>query len=582
MRIRALRFSAFLLVLLIPAASRGEPVTRQRVGDDPRWAAPDWDDHEWQVGGDIPTRTGIRWVRIRFNLESERLNLLPQGPARDLSGVGPGREIDSVYLAAPYSYEFYWDGRLIGRSGVVGATREEEKTGLLDNVMVVPPDLLGPGEHVAALRVSSFHYNFPATTVTVGFVPSNLAGHTAGEARRPVTPLIGAGGALVVALLSFMLFWQADRWRPLLLCSLVSLALAIFYLLIAWRWIQPEPYEWFYRRLLTITWVMTAVAWLFPWLLAEQFDVPRRSWWLAGLVPLLVAAWASSPLYEYKALWMCRAMLTVSLGIVAWAIWQRRPGAPIVFAGVLAGLLLVRADRRDFLDPTFFITFGVLVLFVFASLGLQLRAGRRQAQQATLAAARLEIELLKKNIQPHFLMNTLTTVMEVIEQNPKSAVSLIEALAGEFRILARVSGEKLIPLGQELELCRAHIRIMGLRRGVECSLETREVDEASPVPPALFHTLVESGLTHQVPRDGRLTFVLEASYLPGLARYTMVVHGENPPIKDPPRDGTGLRYVKARLEESFAGNWSLAAGPVAEGWQTVIEIRHPPGESGST
>ena len=36
---------------------------------------------------------------------------------------------------------------------------------------------------------------------------------------------------------------------------------------------------------------------------------------------------------------------------------------------------------------------------------------------------------------------------------------MIDALAAEFRILSRVSGEKLIPLAQELDLCRAHLGV---------------------------------------------------------------------------------------------------------------------------
>jgi LytS/YehU family sensor histidine kinase len=252
-----------------------------------------------------------------------------------------------------------------------------------------------------------------------------------------------------------------------------------------------------------------------------------------------------------------------------------------VLLTAVAGLVLVRSDRRDFLDPSFFVIFGVLMLVVFASLGLQLQAARRRSQEAVLNAARLQTELLKKNIQPHFLMNTLTTVMEVVEQDPKTAVQLIDALAGEFRILARVAGEKLIPLGQELELCRAHLEIMSLRRGVAATLEVYDADQTSPVPPALFHTLIEGGLTHQIPRDGRLRFTLDAAYQPGWARYALVVHGGNPPATVPPLDGTGYRYVKARLEESYPGRWTFHAGPVEAGWQSVIEIRFPPGESGS-
>jgi hypothetical protein len=36
-----------------------------------------------------------------------------------------------------------------------------------------------------------------------------------------------------------------------------------------------------------------------------------------------------------------------------------------------------------------------------------------------------------------------------------------------------------------------------------------------------------------------------------------------------------LRYIKARLEESFTGRWTLAGAAVAGGWGTTIEIRSP-------
>ncbi len=574
---------------LAPATVDGQDqsrfTARHRAGDDPRWAAPDWDDRDWEVGNTVPVGRGVHWVRFRFVTRPDaRASVSTDRGERDVSGLGPGATVDSVFMAAPYSYELFADGRRIGGSGVVGATKATERVGPLDHVFMIPAELRAPGEHVVAIRLSSFHFNFPSDEVVVSFLPSNAARHYAEQMRRPVLPLISVGAAGLVALLSAVLFWVAGRWRPLLLCSGLSLALAFFYLLIAWRWLHNDPYDWFQPRLWAIAGIMTLIAALFPWLLLEQFGLARgRRWWLwALLAPLLAAAWAASPIYEFKVMWMCRATLAISLVIAGWAVWRRRAGARFVFAGVLVGLLTVRTVRREFLDAPFTATFGVLVLGVFTTLGLQLRADRRRAQAATLAAARLEIELLKKNIQPHFLMNTLTAITEIIEQEPKSAVNLIEALAGEFRIVARVSGEKLIPLGQELELCRAHLRIMSLRRTIACSLEVTGADERAMVPPALLHTLVEGGVTHQTPRDGELKFTLAVDAGEERTCYTLTAHGVNPPAPRPPQEGTGLRYVKARLEESFAGRWSLEAGPVAEGWRTVIEIRADTGEAGRT
>jgi hypothetical protein len=394
-------------------------------------------------------------------------------------------------------------------------------------------------------------------------------------------PLICLGCSLFLAAVCGVLMKFAERRRPLLLSLGLCGALALYYALVATRWIFNAPYEWDHLGHEATVVMMAVISGLVPWLQAEQFDVPHRRWWLLGLVPVLVAECLIVPLHEVQGLWFSRTMLLASLGIAGWAVWRGRVVAWIVVVGVLVRLVVVTPDDSVFVDNSFILIVGGLVLFICGTLAARGRADREKAREAALNAARLEVELLKKNIQPHFLMNTLTTIIEVIEQEPKTAVALIEALAGEFRILGRVSGEKLIPLGQELELCRAHLRIMSIRRGWQCSLAATGVDEGAAVPPALFHTLVEGGLTHQLPRSGELKFTLEGAYPPGLVRYTLIAHGEAPPAGDtPPNDGTGLRYVKARLEESFSGRWSLTAGPVAEGWRTLVEIRPPPHPGG--
>lgn len=579
----------FLLTLVALRAGEMSPAGAPRMelryqrGDDLRWAAPDWNDRDWPQAKPeelfLPVRDGIYWARLhlsRSGMSVPRPVIRPFiWPADE-----PDSPIDSIFMAAPFSFELYWDGHLLRRSGVVGADRASERPGPLDNLIPIPEDLLGPGEHVVALRISTAHYNFRTPRAGFYFAMGNFRGRLIYETRAPMLPLVATGCAVLASLFCAVLYGFVDRRRSLLLCSVLSLAFAFFYFLIAWRWLHNDTYDWFAPRLTAIAGTVTLICGLQAWMLLEQFAIPRKRWWLAAFAPFLLVCWMTSPFHAVVVLWLYRAGLVFAIVAAGWAARQKRIGARWALVGALIALASLQAswDSRGFVSPAFLLTFGVQMLFLLIALGLQLREDRRRSQQATLTAARLEIELLKKNIQPHFLMNTLTTIMEVIEQEPKAAVTLIEALAGEFHILADVSGEKLIALGQELELCRAHLRIMSLRRGVECSLETRDVDEGSPVPPALFHTLVEGGVTHQTPRQGRLKFTLEGFYQPGLTRYTLSACGETSPAKTPFKEGTGLRYVKARLEESFAGRWTLTAGPVAEGWQTVIEIKVLPGE----
>ena len=548
-------------------------------GDDVRWAARDWDDSGWPTVRKVPGRTGIYWVRWHTHL----------GQASEVGG-GPdtlqpehGGPVNAIAGAFTCSFDLYWDGRLVMRNGVVGRDRASEVPGTLEFLALLPGDLLGSGEHVVAFRISSFHYNFTdSQSFGIPFSTLNYDRRNAEYDRQVIVPMFGMGCALVFAVICGVLFWLVDRRRPLLYCGLFCLAVAVYNLLVGWRYLswlvfKPETYDQLAPRYMAIMWVMTLIGWLLPMMFLEQFAIPRKRWWLAAQGVLLAAVWRATwggGIYG-NVLWQCRAILAVSAVAAAWAVWRRRTGARLALAAALIGLVTVHraSNPPQFLAPTFLLTFCLLVTAILAAIGLQVQAARRAARAAELTAARMEIELLKKNLQPHFLLNTLTALSEVIEQNPSGAVRLVNDLADEFRSLSRMSAEKLIPLGQELDLCRAHLRVMSLRTGKFWTLEAENVDPAALVPPALFLTLIENGFAHQRVATPAATFVLrEGDPANGARNYTFVSPGEvhDDPLRTP--GGTGLRYVKARLEESYPGRWGFRSCQTATGWETVIEI----------
>ncbi len=578
MRICALGLFLVLVSALSAADNDSNISVRLKMGDDPRWAAPGWDDHDWKEIEltEVPSRAGPYWVRIHLKRPQTHIASCILGLKSTLWYTeDPNAPIDGIFIPAVFSFDLFWDGQRLERSGVVGSSRATEKVGPLDHLTRIPDGLLGPGTHLLALRISSYHFNYLSPQFVLSLTLDNYERRFLLEAHRPIFPLIGVVSSLLMAAVGLVMYWYVDRRRPLLLSSGSSLAIALFYALIATRWLYNGPYDWNLPRGIAVSIAMAVIACLVPWLLSEQLVVSRRYLW--ALLPALPAAWLFSPWYDGKVLAICRVMFGLSLVIVARASLLRRPGARPIFFGLLVGLVasfaFPRQDGREFLDPSFFVIFVILMLLIFVLLGVQLQSDRRRAQQAMLTAARLEVELLKKNLQPHFLLNTLTALSEVVEQNPRQAVGLIDDLAEEFRVLSRMTGEALVPLGRELDLCRAHLRVMSLRTGTARALEVSGADAAALVPPALFLTLIENGFTHQC--DGVAgDFRLGASALPGGGvSYVFTSPGDVSRDPERPAGGTGLRYVKARLEESFPGLWTYRDGPTAAGWETVIELR---------
>jgi len=208
---------------------------------------------------------------------------------------------------------------------------------------------------------------------------------------------------------------------------------------------------------------------------------------------------------------------------------------------------------------------------------LQIHRRVKQQHQIELRTSRLENQLLKKNIQPHFLMNSLISLQQIIHEDPFKAEDMIDELASEFQVFSRVAEKKLIAMKDELKLCRAHLRIMEYRKGASFTLETINITGEERIPPAIFHTLVENGITHGYGLKNKGRFVLEKSLNNKQIIYRLYNDGEmNPDSKGAQKQligsGTGIKYIQARLSESYGNNWRMDYGQVDRGWETTIRL----------
>jgi LytS/YehU family sensor histidine kinase len=219
-----------------------------------------------------------------------------------------------------------------------------------------------------------------------------------------------------------------------------------------------------------------------------------------------------------------------------------------------------------------YIGFAFLVLFMLISLSIQTREQIRSQQSALLHSRRLEIELLKKNIEPHFLMNSLTSLMEWVERSPSKGIDFINALAAEFSILNNISSQQLIPVDQEIELCRSHLKIMGFRKDTVYRLETININTQEKIPPAVILTIIENGISHNLINNENNVFTITYCREKNNKIYTMFAPGEVKDTGEIMVKGTGIRYIEARLEESFPGKWRLTSQAVERGWETEITI----------
>ncbi|MCB0743862.1 MAG: histidine kinase, partial [Ignavibacteriae bacterium] len=207
---------------------------------------------------------------------------------------------------------------------------------------------------------------------------------------------------------------------------------------------------------------------------------------------------------------------------------------------------------------------------------------------ANLRTSRLETEMLKKIIQPHYIMNSLNAVIEWIEESPKEGLRFIKELSDEFRSFLTFSDQKLITIKDELQLCERHIKIMEFRQHKKYTLVNNLQNLNKKIPPAIIHTLVENGISHHQNNSKKVCFIIEEHNDKNLFELKVIVNynGDCSSLSTPEeivmknnfvnfkkiKEGNGLKYIRSRLTESYGDNWELQYFGDETIWITIIKI----------
>jgi Histidine kinase len=126
-------------------------------------------------------------------------------------------------------------------------------------------------------------------------------------------------------------------------------------------------------------------------------------------------------------------------------------------------------------------------------------SGREREAAAQRRATEAQLRLLQGQMEPHFMFNTLGTVLALIESDAPKARRMLEAFIDYLRAsLGKLrSGDST--LGDELALTEAYLSLMQHRMGERLSYRVHIADPAlrdMPLPPLLLQPLVENAIHH--------------------------------------------------------------------------------------
>ena len=146
--------------------------------------------------------------------------------------------------------------------------------------------------------------------------------------------------------------------------------------------------------------------------------------------------------------------------------------------------------------------FSAAVILTYEGIHTHDHLHRSEAQLDALSKAQLQAQLdaLKQQVNPHFLFNSLNSLISLIDESPKQAGIFAEELSSVYRYLLRVNQQPLTNLGSELAFVQSYYHLLKTRYGNLLTLETNILPghECLLLPPLTLQLLIENAVKHNV------------------------------------------------------------------------------------
>lgn len=211
-----------------------------------------------------------------------------------------------------------------------------------------------------------------------------------------------------------------------------------------------------------------------------------------------------------------------------------------------------------------FTILGFAVSIKLAKYWYQQKQETMELQQQKLSA---ELQLLKSQVHPHFLFNTLNNLYSFTLHESHKAPEIVLKLSQLLRFMIYESKAPLIPLGSEIGILKDYIELEQLRYGnrLDMSLSFTGDIHGKMIPPLLLLPLIENSFKHGTSRQLDQCWISLDLHVDSNKLDMKLVNSLDPnatPVEG--HKGLGLQNVKRRLELLYPGRFSFQVTKEAE------------------
>ncbi len=310
-----------------------------------------------------------------------------------------------------------------------------------------------------------------------------------------------------------------------------------------------------------VAWPRTLAVSLVDWYTCAAFTPVVL--WLVRRVPLTGGRWMRSGLVYAAA--------TAVMVVLKYALY-----IPLLqWLAPLEGytLSVALADRFFFEFMAFASMIGIALALEYHR---EIRERETRAAQLEARLANAQLDVLRSQIRPHFLFNTMNAVSTLMRRDVDAADEMLALLCDLLRDTLDADGVQEVPLRVELRVLDRYLEIMRLRFPDRLAVDVRVDDDAldAPVPHFILQPLAENAIEHGIARSARGgRIVVAAERAGGTLRITVTDDGPGPAPGAAPREGIGLGNTRERLRQLYGPAAALRLRRSPAG--TEVELRIP-------
>jgi two-component system, LytTR family, sensor kinase len=290
--------------------------------------------------------------------------------------------------------------------------------------------------------------------------------------------------------------------------------------------------------------------------------------WLPWAVatPLVFRLAAKHPAAQWRQIgfWTRHLAACAAVGVVyaAWvAMWEELLN-PWSAASVNPFLHLW--PQKFFAGLLSFVILYGIILLVASMLDSRERLAYQVTETARLneQLSKAQLHALRRQIEPHFLFNTLNAIAGLVrERRNDAAVSMIAELSDFLRRVIDDSSRQQVPLGEELEFALKYLDIQKVRFAERLQVSVSVPSElfSTAVPSLILQPMVENAVKHGIAKRVQ-GGVIRIRAFPTDDKVTLSVYNDGPMLPqgwERQPSGIGLANVRTRLQSLYGKQFGV-------------------------